>query len=68
MEQRGIVVYLAPKGSQHGRFMRILWLLWGTMQWEPVRSEKMMLTNVWNPSGFHVINVLSKGIKFNADH
>jgi hypothetical protein len=27
-----------------------------------------MLTIVWNPNGFSVINVLSKGIKFNADH
>jgi hypothetical protein len=28
----------------------------------------MMPTIVWNPNRFHVINVLSKGIKFNADH
>jgi hypothetical protein len=27
-----------------------------------------MLTIVWNPNGFHVIDVLPKGIKFNADH
>jgi hypothetical protein len=27
-----------------------------------------MLTMVWNPNGFHVINVLSKPIKFNADY
>jgi hypothetical protein len=30
--------------------------------------EKIMLNNVWNLNGFHVINVLSKGIRFNADH
>jgi hypothetical protein len=23
---------------------------------------------VWNPNGFHLINGLSKGIKFNANH
>jgi hypothetical protein len=27
-----------------------------------------MLTIVWNPNGFHFINILSKGIKFNAGH
>jgi hypothetical protein len=27
-----------------------------------------MPTTVWNPNGFHVINVLLKGIKFNADY
>jgi hypothetical protein len=27
-----------------------------------------MWTFVWNPNGFHVINVFSKGIKFNTDH
>jgi hypothetical protein len=27
-----------------------------------------MLTNVWNLNDFHVISVLSKGIKFNVDH
>jgi hypothetical protein len=26
------------------------------------------VTIIWNPNGFHMINVLSKGIKFNADH
>jgi hypothetical protein len=29
---------------------------------------KMMLTIVWNLNGFRGINVLSKEIKFNADH
>jgi hypothetical protein len=33
-----------------------------------IQSEKMTLTTVWNPNGFHVINVLSKGTKFNPDH
>jgi hypothetical protein len=27
-----------------------------------------MLSIVWNPGGFHAADVLSKGIKFNADH
>jgi hypothetical protein len=27
-----------------------------------------MLMIVWNPNGFHVISVFSKGIKFKADH
>jgi hypothetical protein len=35
---------------------------------DTVRSEKRMLTIVWNPNGLHLINVLSKGIKFNANH
>jgi hypothetical protein len=29
-----------------------------------IQSEKVMLTIVWNPSGFHLINVLPKGFKF----
>jgi hypothetical protein len=33
-----------------------------------VQSEKLILTIAWNLSGFHVINCLSKGIKFNADN
>jgi hypothetical protein len=33
-----------------------------------VQSEKLMSTNVWRSNGFHVINVLSKAVKFNADH
>jgi hypothetical protein len=31
-----------------------------------IQLEKVMLTIVWNPSGFHLINVLPKGLKFNA--
>jgi histone-lysine N-methyltransferase SETMAR len=31
-----------------------------------IQSGKVMLTIVWNPSGFHLINVLPKGFKFNA--
>jgi hypothetical protein len=31
-----------------------------------IQSEKVMLTIVWNPSGFHLINVLPKRFKFNA--
>jgi transposase len=33
-----------------------------------IQSEKVMLTIVWNLSGFHVINVLPKGFKFNASY
>jgi hypothetical protein len=33
-----------------------------------VQPAKLMLKIVWNPNGLHDINVLSKGIKFNADH
>jgi hypothetical protein len=28
--------------------------------------QKMMVTIVWNPTGFHVIRVLPKGCKFNS--
>jgi hypothetical protein len=31
-----------------------------------IQSEKVMLTIVWNPSGFHLINVLTKWFKSNA--
>jgi ABC-type uncharacterized transport system YnjBCD substrate-binding protein len=31
-----------------------------------IHSENVMLTIVWNPSGFHLINVLPKRFKFNA--
>jgi histone-lysine N-methyltransferase SETMAR len=31
-----------------------------------IQSEKVMLMIVWNSSGFHLINVLQKGFKFNA--
>lgn len=33
-----------------------------------IQSKKLMLTIVWNPNGFHLINVLSSGCKFNASH
>jgi histone-lysine N-methyltransferase SETMAR len=38
------------------------------MERHTVHSEKLMLMIVWNSSGFHLINVLSKGFKFNATH
>jgi hypothetical protein len=31
-----------------------------------VQSKKLMLTVAWNPRGFHLIDVLAKGGKFNA--
>jgi histone-lysine N-methyltransferase SETMAR len=33
-----------------------------------VQSPKFMLTVVWNPIGFHVLKVLLKGCKFNAQY
>jgi hypothetical protein len=33
-----------------------------------VSSSKMMLTIVWNLHGFHMIDVLPKGSKFNAGY
>jgi hypothetical protein len=33
-----------------------------------VQSQKVMLTIVWNPGGFHLVNVLPKGFKFNASY
>jgi hypothetical protein len=33
-----------------------------------VRSQKVMLTIVWNPGGFHLVNILPKGFKFNASY
>jgi hypothetical protein len=32
-----------------------------------VQSQKVMLPIVWNLNGFHLIRVLPKGFKFNAD-
>jgi hypothetical protein len=32
-----------------------------------LRSEQTMLTIIWNPSGFRLINVLPSGFKFNAN-
>jgi hypothetical protein len=33
-----------------------------------VQREKLMVTMVWNPTGFHVICVLPKGCKFNNSY
>jgi hypothetical protein len=33
-----------------------------------LQSETLTLTIIWNPNGFHAINVLSKAFKFNTDH
>jgi hypothetical protein len=33
-----------------------------------VQSQKVMLTIVWNPGGFHLVNILPKGFKFNASY
>jgi hypothetical protein len=33
-----------------------------------VQSHKVMLTIVWNPSGFHLVNILPKQFKFNASY
>jgi AraC-like DNA-binding protein len=31
-----------------------------------VQSQKVMRTIVWNPGGFHLVNILPKGFEFNA--
>jgi hypothetical protein len=33
---------------------------------QTVQSPKLMLTIVWNPSGFHIVKALAKGGKFSA--
>jgi histone-lysine N-methyltransferase SETMAR len=33
-----------------------------------IQSEKVMLTIVWNPTGFHLIDFLSRRAKFNRTH
>jgi histone-lysine N-methyltransferase SETMAR len=31
-------------------------------------NSKVMLSLVWNPGGFHLVNILPKGFKFNASY
>jgi histone-lysine N-methyltransferase SETMAR len=33
-----------------------------------IQDKKLMVTIVWNPLGFHIINALPHGIRFNADY
>jgi hypothetical protein len=33
-----------------------------------VQSQKVMLTIVWNPGTFHLVNILPKRFKFNANY
>jgi hypothetical protein len=33
-----------------------------------VHYEKVIMTTVWNPSGFHLIKLLPKGFKFDASY
>jgi hypothetical protein len=33
-----------------------------------INSPKIMLTIVWNPHGFHVIDIFPKGCKFNSNY
>ena len=35
---------------------------------QTIQSPKLMLTVVWNPSGFHVVKALPKGAKFNSQY
>jgi hypothetical protein len=35
---------------------------------QTVQSPKLMLTIVWNPSGFHIVKALPKGWKFSAQY
>jgi histone-lysine N-methyltransferase SETMAR len=37
-------------------------------EWQTVQSPKLMLTIVWNPSGFHIVKALPKGGKFRAQY
>jgi hypothetical protein len=37
-------------------------------EWHTVQSQKVMLTIVWNPGGFGLVNILPKGFEFNASH
>jgi hypothetical protein len=50
----------------------IIWLQCGEKVSEReshvIQSKKLILTIVWNPSGFHLINVLSAGCNFNPSH
>jgi hypothetical protein len=33
-----------------------------------VQSQKVMLTIIWNPGDFHLVNILPKGFKFNSNY
>jgi hypothetical protein len=33
-----------------------------------VQSQKAILTIIWNSGGFHLVNILPKGFKFNASY
>jgi hypothetical protein len=33
-----------------------------------IGDRKMMITIVWNPQGFHLVDALPKGQKFNANY
>jgi hypothetical protein len=33
-----------------------------------IQSPKFVVTNAWNPSGFHVVKALPKWSKFNAQY
>jgi hypothetical protein len=48
-----------------------IWLPEGTeapeREWITIQSKKMMVTIVWNPTGFDRIVALPKGMTFNAD-
>jgi hypothetical protein len=48
------LIWLQPDGEISGR------------ERPTIQLEKVMLTIVWNPSGFYLINVLSKKLKFNT--
>jgi hypothetical protein len=36
--------------------------------WHTVQSQKVMVTIVWNPGDFHLVNILPKGFKINASY
>jgi hypothetical protein len=50
----------------------IVWVQAGQQPLEMVRhmieDRKMMITIIWNPHGFHIIDTLPKGQTFNATY
>jgi hypothetical protein len=59
--RRGLVLSFSWPWINSAQFRR-----WGSTKGES--SRKIMLTVVWNPCRFHLIDVIPKGSKFNAGH
>jgi hypothetical protein len=39
-----------------------------TIQWQMITSPKTILTVLWNPHGFHLVSLMSKGQKWTSQH